>query len=246
MFPRGLSVLGLLLLPLLAAPPALAVGVETLDLGTNAGTPQVPIGEGICTVEPFAPGPGLIFNQDGYNKVYFGVRLSDCSACPAPQMLQLNSITITTRTLVACTFQVEVSVVGATAGACPAPDESDVICPPTLVDVVVPGSATYTPVIPLPAGCCITKDAFVCLRFIYDDCLNAGAIQGPPIRNTASAPCEPCRTFFSTNVDFPNITDWCTAFPAADYNLWSSIDADCCDPTPTHDHSWGRVKQLYR
>jgi hypothetical protein len=232
------------LLSALTASAALAQAPQPLGIEAGPTLPSSSSPAGICAIEPFQQSATLVYFNDGYDKTCFFVQPSDCSACPSPQSLQLNSIRLGTRTFVVCTFQVRVSVVGATNDPCPAPNESDVICPPTLVDVTAPGTASFEATIPLPPGCCVTRPAFVCVQFLYDDCLAQGALPGPPILSTPVVGCASCTNYFSTHSQFPNLMDWCDL--GVGYNLWYAIDADCCDPTPTNEHSWGRVKQIYR
>jgi len=145
-----------------------------------------------------------------------------------------------------CTATIAVSVVGATPSpanpSCLVPDESNVICPPTIYTVSVPAAGGYDIQLPLPAGCCITKDAFLSYNFLGTDCQNQLGIFA------TVAPCNPCQSwnFYPVGAGTA-MDDLCNVFSYYSAgNLWMWADAECCQPVPVPNKTWGRIKTLYR
>lgn len=231
-----------ILITTIVAAPALADGpfFRPLESGIEGlGSSEVQA----CTITPYTGGGTLRFwgDPDRWNTLYQRVGSTDCADCGGGS-IQLNSVEFVSRSIAdpTCSYRVEVSVVGAIEGACPAPDDANVICPPTVVSVTVPFSASAINV-PLPAGCCVTGDAFVKLRWL-DDVTCGGFFVHPALLEAADA-CAPCEQYFSTLTAYPSVTEMCGVLPS---NLWLRINADCCEPTPMHERSWGRVKTMYR
>jgi hypothetical protein len=226
--------------------PVAIAGAAPPEPGTieDPNASSTPVLDGQCTVEPSAQGQFLIFlpSPDRWNAVYFPVGPGDCPMCPPPRMIHLNSITLRTRTFSPCTYQVEVAVVAATGGACSAPDDQTVLCGPVVRDITGPTAFSFLATLALPFDCCVGQDAFVRVRFLNPEICDAPITV--PLLNNAAGACAPCTQYFTSLVSFPAITDFCVLTP--DYNLWYSVDADCCGPTPARPRTWGRVKQLYR
>jgi len=79
------------------------------------------------------------------------------------------------------------------------------------------------------------------LRFLDDATCGASFLQ--PLIQLGAEACAPCQQYFNTLVNYPSLTEVCTVFGN---NVYLSVDADCCVPTPTLPDSWGRMKQIHR
>jgi len=190
-----------------------------------------------CEIVPYGGGNFLVFLAGGeaIQDVYFFVNPDSCSTC-GDGMARITSLTYGSRTYTGqpCSFDVEVSVLGATAGPCPAPDESTVLCSPSVTNVTTP--ATFGGVaVNLPPGCCISGDAFIKVRFLGETC---GDIVPHPIFYTADG-CTPCGEYFTSPTTHPEVTDVCSVFST---NFWYGVDADCCGPVGTQPSTWGKLK----
>jgi hypothetical protein len=130
-----------------AVVPALAHSAGPVSIPDGATPASVSAAAGACVVEPFARGPSYLLwgPTDRWDKTYWFVRPEDCPICVTPQGIRLNSITLRLLTFAACTFQVRVSVVGVTDATYPEPNETDVICPGTAVDVTSLGGVLSQP-----------------------------------------------------------------------------------------------------
>ena len=94
----------------------------------------------------------------------------------------------------------------------------------------------------MPPGCCISRDAFVLVKLIgLDQCINPSG--GIPVLYLGSDACAPCTQYITVSNIYPNFTEMCSL---STNPFWISVDADCCDPTPTRPNSWGRLKTMYR
>ncbi len=204
---------------------------------------------GVCILEP---APLDLLNYvlalpDVYTSFAWRIPFSSCTACPAPQTLQINSVTIRIRWFSVCSAQAQVSIVGATGpSTCRVPDPTNVRCGPAMYTISGIGQIGATHTLPLPSGCCVSGEAFALVRFTGFD-LCAGPTFGPGIYRTTAA-CVNCDEFISSSVTYPPGTDWCAVFPPPPIlnSLWMQVDADCCIPTGIGSHSWGTIKTLYR
>lgn len=241
-FPIGLALLILLVLP--AGAIASPVVIED----------QVPPGDelfsatGLCVLEhgPFAAFAGT-YEPEVLTSAATLVRPSSCAACPSPGILMLNSVSF--RVLwsgVVCNPTVEITVVESSGGACPTPLADQVICGPITHSISgTSGRVVYT--LPMPTPCCLSRDAFVLVKFIgLDQCANPVSGAHPAFYFASSSPaCAPCTQYATVSNTYPTPTEWCTIWGGF-ANLWLSVDADCCDPTPTLPSSWGRLKTVYQ
>lgn len=234
-------VMQLMLIPLVVA-PAIAHGPVPVPTEPLV-TPLTPLGLSTCQLIPFPPGTALNAwgDEDRWETVYHLVRPSDCPDC-AGGPIQIDSIVYESRTAgdPSCVQQVEVAVYGAIDGACPVPDPSVVICPPTVVDVTVLDTTTPI-VVPLPAGCCVDGPAYVRLRWLNDEFCGSPLLH--PYLRRSDDPCVECAQYYTTTVQFPTLTEMCAG---AFNNRHLEVNAQCCQPTPALERSWGRVKVLYR
>jgi len=149
----------------------------------------------------------------------------------------------------ACQTVIAVSVVGAKPTAanpgCLVPDESNVLCGPLTYTVTPPAAGGYDVALPLPAGCCISGEAFLCFNFLASDCDPASDQLG--IFATV-APCNPCESwnFYPLGAGTAQ-DDLCNVFSQYGAgNLYMYADADCCNSTPTRHGTWGGLKTIYR
>jgi hypothetical protein len=231
-----------------AVVPALAHSAGPVSIPDGATPASVSAAAGACVVEPFARGPSYLLwgPTDRWDKTYWFVRPEDCPICVTPQGIRLNSITLRLLTFAACTFQVRVSVVGVTDATYPEPNETDVICPGTAVDVTSLGASAFDATIPLPAGCCLNRPAFVGVQFLNPETACGGWTWMPPgILLSAGGTSVDYVNFFST-LEMP---DYLMDYSLLGYNnnLWYSIDAACCgEATPALPGTWGKLKSLYR
>jgi hypothetical protein len=200
-----------------------------------------------CTYSPFGVSSTLQhWGPDRFATLYQLVEPDDCPDCNGAP-IEIKSMSYRSRNVggdPVCTYDVEVAVFGVAGGACPAPDENVVICPPTTVTVNVPASNTADIIVSLPDGCCISGPAFVRLRWPDTVTCNSAGIH--PFVSTTANTCVPCEQYFTTATTFyTTLTELCSNTHGAS-NMTTTIDAQCCMATPTHDHSWGRVKTMYR
>ena len=234
-------------LALLIGPPGAVFAASTVSTirdtnapaTTGAGAAAV---VGVCTLESGTRDVGVSqgFLGDEFTMLATHISPASCTACPQPTSLLLNNVSFAVKWLEPMSWDVEVSVVGATIGAgpqgpCLAPDFTSEICRAstyTLHGVAGP-QAAYT--LALPASCCIAGDAFVVLRFRN----RVPADANTPALGSAFPPCRDCEQYFTTATGFPIPTDWC---PQAGNPLWVAVGADCCAPTPTREPSWGTLK----
>jgi hypothetical protein len=236
-------VCALVALPILVVAPALAGLANPIIVPDEVMASSPSAVAGMCTIQPESPGTSLMTwgTTDRWDKTFYLVQPEVCPVCTPTQCLQLNSITLKLRMWAACTFQVQVSVVGTQGTSCLAPNELDVICGPTVVDVTSPGTGSFNATIPLPAGRCITDPVFVGVRFLNPESCNN---QAPGITAGGLRPCATCRTYASTH-DYPELWAQCDPVYGGD-NLWYSVDADCQAPVPALRQSWGQLRMLYR
>lgn len=180
-------------------------------------------------------------------------RLPSCAAC-AGSGLNVTAVTIRMRWPFACTAQATVSIVGATnVNGCLRPDTNQVLCPPrtSTIRSTIQNIAVVTHPLPTSAGCCISGDAFVVIRFSgLGSCPSLDGTS-PGLRASTGA-CAPCTQYFmASNFVLPGLQEWCQPVEPEDgagpeFLMWMSVDANCCAITPTGRQSWGRVKSIYR
>jgi hypothetical protein len=226
---------------------ALAVPSLTVDAAAPAMPPVIEGATGACTIEtgPIGNVSSAWQGPDFLTAIATPIQPTQCSACPSPQILTLNSVSFRLRWLTACSATAEVSIVGATGSpGCLAPDPSQVLCGPLSYTVSGPGSVGIVHTLPLPSGCCVSQPAFVLVRFTgFESCSGGSA---PGITNNTLA-CSPCQSWWSTVLSYPSLSDRCLEGTGAGLSqTWLSVDADCCAPTPALPKSWGDVKTFYR
>lgn len=238
----------LLLASCLATPlPGLAAGgppIIVVDEGVPGPADFAPEAiAGVCTLQPGPiAGFSTSFSPNVWTSFAWRIPLSSCTACPAPQNLQINSVAIRVRWFNLCSAQAEVSIVGATGpSTCRVPDPTNVLCGPATSTISFGGGpTTVLHTLPLPSGCCVTGEAFALVRFTgFASC----GTPAPGIVNS-TALCASCDQYFTAS-HVPSQTDWCPT-GATHNSLWMEIDADCCMPTGIGPHSWGTIKTLYR
>jgi hypothetical protein len=235
---RTVAVLGLLLaLAATRSTNATLPGDPGLILLEEA--PLSPSALAPCVFTPYTGGTSLMYvGGQTIEDAYFFVSPTSCGTC-TEGVIQVASIEYGSRTLGdSCIYAVEVSVVGVTAGACPAPDLSVVLCPPTQVNVEVESFLAAVNV-PLPTTCCVSQDAFIRIRFLDPACDDG---YPHPLMYTSSSACNSCDEYFTTNIQ-PGIADVCTKFTR---NFWYRVTSDCCQTVKTEHGTWGKVKSLYR
>lgn len=181
-------------------------------------------------------------------------RLPSCTACGGGGGLNVTAVTIRVRWPFACSAQATVSIVGATnVNGCLRPDTTQVLCPPrtSTIRSTIQNIAVVTHPLPVTAGCCVSGDAFVVIRFSgFGACPSIDGTS-PGLRASTGA-CAPCQQYFmASNFVLPGLQEWCQPVEpedgaGPDFLMWMSVDANCCSVTPTTRHSWGRVKTGYR
>ncbi|NOT34918.1 MAG: hypothetical protein HOP12_12210 [Candidatus Eisenbacteria bacterium] len=224
---------------LLAAPiagPEDEIAIEADD---------APVVNATCTL---TPGPVNNFSfiwtpPEELKTVAWKVPTANCAACAATGAVTPTSLRFRMRWLGACSAQVQFSIVGAVQGAtCLEPDPTRVLCSPSNFTITGTGSTNVIHTLPIPAGCCITGNAFVLLRFTgLGAC--ASATTGPGLAASTAA-CVACTQFVTALNIFTTTTEWCSV--GAANPMWLSLETDCCGATPSLGHSWGTLKTLYR
>lgn len=181
-----------------------------------------------CTIEPgpISSTSTAFTHPDNFTAI--AMRVPTCATCPDPQTLDLKTISIRIRWLRECAAQAEVSVVRAvSSGGCLVPDPTQVLCGPVVHAISSPGSVGIIHTLPIPTGCCVSGNAFVLVRFI--DTLNCSIVGSSwPFLTRMSDACVNCQAFFTTAVNHPTMTDWCTIAPTG---LWWRLESDCCAAT---------------
>jgi len=205
------------------APPGIADSAATCALGETRNP----------TTTVFS------FNEPQYS-VFQLVRPSDCTSCTAG-MAELKSATWRLRFFSSCTVTVEVSVVGASDGPCPAPDTTAVLCPPAIVQYTPSTTSSGQNVVfPVSLACCISQPAFVRLKM-----LDRGVCSSTDfIPFQIGLPAEECSTCRSYSLPPGQpLQDSCVS-PGVVPTI--SVQSDCCVPTPIESRSWGQLKTSYR
>ena len=173
------------------------------------------------------------------------VDVSQCPTCQSTRSLMLSDVFWRLRFAFPCSLSVRVSVVAATpvVGAvdCFAPDPNQVLCQPATYPIVEVESQTssHDYDLPIVGGCCIGDRAFIHIEVL------ARACTGNALSAIYANPCTPCTQYIiSPTFRGPTMVDQCNGGFNHNYLIWSN--AFCCDATPTHGTSWGRLKTIYR
>ncbi len=242
----------LALLAVLIVPPAQAGADPVLPFVIQIDEPgsEAPQSLAACSLAPAPLGVQFfVFVNDHWTSHYTLLRPSTCLGCPAPQSLDLRSTTFRVRwgsgSCPTAGFDVELSIVGTTTGGAPGclvPDPTNVLCGPTLHSLTPPvPAAPQIVTLPLPSGCCINQPAFLRVRYLN----LTGVPPCVPITNTDGVSCDPCEQYYTTLNGAPTPTDPCPQGGSVQQQ-WFSVDAECCQATPTLPASWGKLKSLYR
>lgn len=181
----------------------------------------------------------LLPPDDAY---YTVLRPSTCSSCTGPGGVIITTAHVALNFQVACDQPMTLSVVGARGdAACRSPEPATVLCAATsyLLSPGAPGNYIFA--LALPAACCVSQDAFLCVNFVQPGSGCSAASTRPRLMTTAS--CAPCVSY---NIYPGGDDDLCSPAVAFPGNPLISADADCCSITPARSHSWGRLKLLYR
>ena len=203
-------------------------------------TPGPPLPNGPCTMGITAP-PAYIVNyllppDDAYLTL---LDPAGCGVCPNSS-IAVNAAHLLLNFQVACTQPVTVSIVGATEqNGCQTPDELDVLCPPIGYTLTAAVAGNYQFNLPIPAGCCITKKAFLVINFVTPGAGCSTSATRPRLITTGE--CDPCASW---NIWAGGTDELCSVgFPG---NPVMFADGDCCSTTPAIESSWGSLKSLYR
>lgn len=231
----------LLLMLLMSCTPVLAAHARASTrpalAGTAVGTPARVV-LNACTLGELNPPTTTLNTMDLTDLVVY--QLLDpagCTAC-AGAPLVLNQVAWRFKYYLApCPLTLEVSVVGTDQAACPHPVDTQVICPSFTFVYTPTGDPSPVVTIPMPAGCCISAQAFVRVRIV-----NTGGCGTGTLAFFARGPCSaPCRSYASSPL-FP-LDDSCNALGMSPT---ITVGADCCGATPGGRPTWGGLKTHYR
>jgi hypothetical protein len=142
-----------------------------------------------------------------------------------------------------CAQPIKVGIYAATGDAsCWVPDPTTALCPEISFTVTPPAPGNYDVGFPIPAGCCITGPAFLKIEFGSFGTGCTTSTTWPRLITTAdcSIPCNSWNIYPGGGPD-----DLCYDIGFPGYPVMS-LEADCCNPTPTQKHSWGSLKSTYR
>lgn len=232
-------------LPGLAAQDPQILVVEDGAIESDGSIQQTTVG--VCVLET-APRIPVSYNQvtpNYFTSFAWRIPTSNCTACPAPQNLLINSVSLRIRWFSACTAQAEVLIVGATGPAgCRVPDPNNVLCGPAIYPVSGAGSESVLHTLPLTPACCVTGEAFALVRYIGTGACAPGSSGQTPGIGQANMLCATCDQYYTSSPGVPSLTDWCIA-PTVN-KFWMEVDADCCVATDLDSRSWGRLKTIYR
>lgn len=215
---------------------------EPQSLQNETGSPGV---LATCTVGETGLGNGGVLDSNPGQSFYTLLEPASCSACPSGVLI-LRTANFRIRELVfvppnmafPCNlpFSVEVSIVGTKTGStCTLePDSNLVLCGPVAATITPPGTTSFNASVALPVSCCISRPAFLRIRLVQTSCDMSWGF---------TFACTPCRSFWANPSSFPGTEEAC-AFVGSNWRQW--VDADCCDPTPSRQGTWGRLKTLYR
>ena len=193
----------------------------------------------------FAPGPldptTSYAAGNSWNWIAWHIPQQPCGNCPAPGLAEARQVSFATRAFTNCNITVEVSIVAARGTDCPMPDTTQVLDGPFSYPVAITISVGEVHSVPLPEGWCLTRDAFVLIRFVgIDGCTTS---KGSVALDRANTPCVGCDEWATALNAFATPVDLCTVLPSA---IWIQLDTECCGATPALPHSWGSLKTLYR
>jgi hypothetical protein len=171
------------------------------------------------------------------------VDVSQCPVCQPSRSLMLSDVVWRLRFAFPCAIQVRVSVVGGmvTPDCAFAPDPTHLLCDPAVYDLEETVSQSHSTDydMPLPGGCCIGDRAFIRIEVLSRTCTGNG------LSAIFVTPCTNCTQFIVSPTFLPpGIHEQCNGGFQRNYLIWSN--AFCCDATPTHGTSWGRLKTIYR
>jgi hypothetical protein len=246
----------------------LLLSIAIAVLGVSAAAAPARASKPAPTIEPLPPGPiksVMIGPQSTYvpacllgpngplayvvnyllppdDAYYTLLQPSACAACNGPGGVSIIGLNFALNFQAACDQPVTVSVVGAQGVAgCRTPDPATVLCPPSSYVLSLSSPGTFGFSILLPAPCCISQDAFMCVSFGQSGSSCSTASTRPRLVTTAS--CAPCVSY---NIYPGGNADLCSPAVAFPGNPVMFANADCCSITPARSGSWGRLKLLYR
>jgi len=228
-----------LALPVLAGP--VVRSVDPLEVGAT----DAPLAA-TCTLAPgsIASISFIWTAPEELTSYAWRIPVSSCAACASTGLITPRSVTFRMRWLKACSATAQVSIVGSKQGAtCLEPDTTQVLCATVQQGISGTGNGTVFHTINFQGECCVPSTAFVMLRFVGLGLCGSGGTN--PGLAASTAACVPCTQFVTATNIFPNSSEWCNEVGAGNAT-WLSLAADCCDPVPAHEQSWGTIKSLYR
>lgn len=162
---RNLFPLVAVCLALAVAPAPAAKSAPTIDPVPGGPTPDASITAPPCEVGQNGPDAftaTFVFPPDDQ---YYTL-LDPSNYCPGGATL-LSMAHVRLYWPANCTLPVQISIVGSTGGACPQPDQSNIICPAVtyIIDGAAAGGGNYTHDLPLSAACCISGPAYLKVEF---------------------------------------------------------------------------------
>jgi hypothetical protein len=217
--------------------PILPVPMQSVTVG-HPLSPSSACVLGVNGVPAFAVNY-LLPPDDAY---YTLLRPSACGSCTGPGGVVITTALLALNFQVGCDQPITLSVVGASGDApCRTPDPTTILCAATayLLSPGAPGNYIFA--LALPAACCISQDAFLCVNFVQPGNGCSTASTRPRLITTAS--CAPCVSY---NIYPGGDDDLCSPAVAFPGNPLIAANADCCSITPARSGSWGRLKLLYR
>jgi len=195
-----------------------------------------------CSLAPGPLDPTTSYAAgNGWNWIAWHIPQQPCGNCPAPGLAEARQVSFATRAFTNCNIVVEVSIVAAQGTDCPMPDTTQVLDGPFAYPVPITVTVGEMHSIPLPEGWCLTRDSFVLIRFVGIDACTTS--KGSVALDRANISCVSCDEWATALNAFPTPVDLCTVVPSP---IWIQLDTECCGATPTHQHSWGSLKTLYR
>lgn len=245
---RYASVLACGLAGVLASTAAFAGPKPFGEVSTLSGEPMqrintlgVESANATCTLGVLGA-PAFFFNyllppNDAY---YTKISSADCSACTSPGGIEVVSADIFLNFRVNCTIPVRVALVGAQGDAgCRTPDPNNLLCAPITYNLSPGAAGNFIFTMPLPAGCCVSGDAFVEITFLAN---GAGCSTSTTIpRLITTATCDPCTQY---NIYPGGNDEWCSVVPPGNFVVTAA--ANCCNIVPALPKSWGQLRMMYR
>lgn len=169
---------------------------------------------------------------------------NSCTPC-ATRGLELTFADLALRFPAVCSQPVQIAIYGTNGDvSCPRPDVTNPLCPPFIVTLTPPApnlpNQYYNFQVPMPAGCCVNRPAFLMVNFLSSAPGCATSSTQP--RLVIDGSCDPC-TSYNFYLTFED--DLCTdAF--LNGNPLFSVEGDCCNVVPNQKHSWGSLKLHYK